>query len=193
MPHAPALGSAAPKTSRPTRAATRAPAHIGQGSSVTTSVTSSSRQVPEGRRGVPQRQDLGVRGRVAAPLPLVVPGGDDPAVRAARRRPTGTSPWASGRAPPRPGPAPMRRVVGDACHGRARRAGRSTRRRSPSAEEVGFEPTVGFPTHDFQSCRFGRSRTPPGARPVPGLARERRTPAVAAALPAAASVRRMHD
>jgi site-specific DNA recombinase len=32
------------------------------------------------------------------------------------------------------------------------------------AERVGFEPTVGFPTHDFQSCRFGRSRTPPGMR-----------------------------
>jgi hypothetical protein len=30
-----------------------------------------------------------------------------------------------------------------------------------AAEEVGFEPTVSFPTHDFQSCRFGRSRTPP--------------------------------
>ena len=30
-----------------------------------------------------------------------------------------------------------------------------------TAEEVGFEPTVGCPTHDFQSCRFGRSRTPP--------------------------------
>ena len=29
------------------------------------------------------------------------------------------------------------------------------------AEEVGFEPTEGFPSHDFQSCRFGRSRTPP--------------------------------
>ena len=29
------------------------------------------------------------------------------------------------------------------------------------AERVGFEPTVGCPTHDFQSCRFGRSRTPP--------------------------------
>src|ERR1700738_4948509 len=27
------------------------------------------------------------------------------------------------------------------------------------AERVGFEPTVSFPTHDFQSCRFGRSRT----------------------------------
>src|ERR1039458_8614640 len=32
----------------------------------------------------------------------------------------------------------------------------------PLAEEVGFEPTEGFPSHDFQSCRFGRSRTPPG-------------------------------
>ena len=32
------------------------------------------------------------------------------------------------------------------------------------AEEVGFEPTVSFPTHDFQSCRFGRSRTPPARR-----------------------------
>jgi len=31
------------------------------------------------------------------------------------------------------------------------------------AEAVGFEPTVGCPTHDFQSCRFGRSRTPPRA------------------------------
>jgi hypothetical protein len=33
------------------------------------------------------------------------------------------------------------------------------------AEEVGFEPTVGCPTHDFQSCRFGRSRTPPRMQP----------------------------
>src|SRR5437016_4753577 len=35
--------------------------------------------------------------------------------------------------------------------------------RAFAAERVGFEPTVSFPTHDFQSCRFGRSRTPPGA------------------------------
>ena len=27
---------------------------------------------------------------------------------------------------------------------------------------MGFEPTVSFPTHAFQACRFGRSRTPPG-------------------------------
>jgi site-specific DNA recombinase len=30
------------------------------------------------------------------------------------------------------------------------------------AEEVGFEPTDPCRSHDFQSCRFGRSRTPPG-------------------------------
>ncbi len=32
------------------------------------------------------------------------------------------------------------------------------------AEEVGFEPTEGCPSHAFQACRFGRSRTPPGLR-----------------------------
>ncbi len=37
-------------------------------------------------------------------------------------------------------------------------------RKHPLAEEVGFEPTEGFPSHDFQSCRFGRSRTPPRIR-----------------------------
>ena len=37
-------------------------------------------------------------------------------------------------------------------------------RKYPVAEEVGFEPTEGFPSHDFQSCRFGRSRTPPQYR-----------------------------
>ena len=30
-----------------------------------------------------------------------------------------------------------------------------------TAEEVGFEPTDPCRSHDFQSCRFGRSRTPP--------------------------------
>ena len=30
-----------------------------------------------------------------------------------------------------------------------------------NAEEVGFEPTDPCRSHDFQSCRFGRSRTPP--------------------------------
>ena len=32
------------------------------------------------------------------------------------------------------------------------------------AEGVGFEPTEGCPSHAFQACRFGRSRTPPGLR-----------------------------
>lgn len=33
--------------------------------------------------------------------------------------------------------------------------------RAFTAEEVGFEPTDPCRSHDFQSCRFGRSRTPP--------------------------------
>src|ERR1019366_569338 len=33
-----------------------------------------------------------------------------------------------------------------------------------AAEEVGFEPTDPCRSHDFQSCRFGRSRTPPKSR-----------------------------
>ncbi len=33
-----------------------------------------------------------------------------------------------------------------------------------NAEEVGFEPTDPCRSHDFQSCRFGRSRTPPKSR-----------------------------
>ena len=33
------------------------------------------------------------------------------------------------------------------------------------AEEVGFEPTEGCPSHAFQACRFGRSRTPPIVSP----------------------------
>ena len=41
------------------------------------------------------------------------------------------------------------------------------------AEGVGFEPTVSCPTHAFQACRFGRSRTPPEGsyRPVPAQIR----------------------
>lgn len=30
------------------------------------------------------------------------------------------------------------------------------------AEGEGFEPSEGCPSHAFQACRFGRSRTPPG-------------------------------
>ena len=46
MPHAPALGSVGPNTIRRMRASTAAPAHIGQGSSVTNRSQSSSRQSP---------------------------------------------------------------------------------------------------------------------------------------------------
>ena len=35
------------------------------------------------------------------------------------------------------------------------------------AEGVGFEPTEGCPSHAFQACRFGRSRTPPGVDSFP--------------------------
>jgi hypothetical protein len=35
--------------------------------------------------------------------------------------------------------------------------------RCQMAERVGFEPTVHCCTHDFHSCRFGRSRTSPGS------------------------------
>src|SRR5262249_55175517 len=45
-PAAPALGSAAPYTRRAIRAATSAPAHMVQGSRVTTTVCPSSRQFP---------------------------------------------------------------------------------------------------------------------------------------------------
>ena len=39
---------------------------------------------------------------------------------------------------------------------------RQTSIQPPWAEGVGFEPTDGCPSHAFQACRFGRSRTPPG-------------------------------
>ena len=51
------------------------------------------------------------------------------------------------------------------------------------AEGVGFEPTEGCPSHAFQACRFGRSRTPPGWRRQgsgksrPNVARLRPAPA----------------
>ena len=46
------------------------------------------------------------------------------------------------------------------------RAGQMNERRT-MAEGVGFEPTVTCATHAFQACRFGRSRTPPGAKKLP--------------------------
>ncbi len=36
----------------------------------------------------------------------------------------------------------------------------------PVAERVGFEPTEGCPSHAFQACRFGRSRTSPDEPPT---------------------------
>ena len=77
VPQAPARGSLAPKTTRRTLAATRAPAHMGHGSRVTTSVTLGEPPAAHGGGGVAQGQDLGVRRRVGGTLTLVVPGGDD--------------------------------------------------------------------------------------------------------------------
>ena len=93
-PAAPAFGSAAPNTTPSSRAAHAAPAHIGHGSSVTTSTHSSSRQLPERGRGVAEREDLGVSGRVAGELALVVTTSNDLAGRrrAATTAPIGTSP-----------------------------------------------------------------------------------------------------
>ena len=77
---APALRSAAPNTTRATWAAQAAPAHIGHGSSVTTSDAPVSRQLAEAGGRVPQGQHLGVGGRVAEALPLVVAAGEEPPV-----------------------------------------------------------------------------------------------------------------
>ena len=74
-------GRTAPKTTRSTRASTLAPAHIVQGSSVTTSVQPVSRQLAAAARRRAQRQHLGVRGGVAALLPLVGRLGEHRAVR----------------------------------------------------------------------------------------------------------------
>lgn len=60
------------------------------------------------------------------------------------------------------------------------------------AERMGFEPTRGCPLHDFQSCRFGRSRTSPpvmldARRPrigtIPRCQRERHRRSNAATMP----------
>ena len=47
------------------------------------------------------------------------------------------------------------------CGGPLARTSRNALTSTCLAERVGFEPTVTCATHDFQSCRFGRSRTPP--------------------------------
>ena len=75
--------------------------------------------------------------------------------------PTGTSPSAPARRASAIASSMAAFVAANSADGSIR----SSRSRVPNcdAEEVGFEPTVGCPTHDFQSCRFGRSRTPPGS------------------------------
>jgi hypothetical protein len=89
---------------------------------------------------IAKRQYLGVRRRVTGEFPLVVSAGDDLTVH----HDDGTN-----------------RDV--AVLGRSSRFNQSQIHRLfvRHAEEVGFEPTVSCPTHAFQACRFGRSRTPP--------------------------------
>ncbi len=68
-PTAPVLGSQAPNTSRSTRAITRAPAHIVQGSTVTASVAPVSRHPsPRAPAAARDGQHLGVRGRITQGL-----------------------------------------------------------------------------------------------------------------------------
>jgi hypothetical protein len=62
----------------------------------------------------------------------------------------------------RPGPlASARNGAGPFAQVRPNKPGRCGTVRTCGAEGVGFEPTVGCPTHAFQACRFGRSRIPP--------------------------------
>ena len=84
MPSAPAFGSTAPNTTAPIARRHAAPAHIAHGSSVTTSMQSSSRHEPARGRGVAQREHLRVRGRVGGALALVVTAGEDVTVVEAR-------------------------------------------------------------------------------------------------------------
>ena len=144
----PAFGSVAPKTRRPTRALTMAPAHIAHGSSVTTSVQSSSRQWPT--TAAASRRARISAWAVGSPVSSrsLWRAAIDFAVAQRRRRRSGRR---RGRAP--------------AAASARRRVHRRRRRRSSAstAEGVGFEPTVGCPTHAFQACRFGRSRIPPGS------------------------------
>ena len=94
-----------------------------------------------------------------SPAPRRVPWGRRSArARCAERRspapsrtttaPIGTSPWAAAAA---------------ACS-RANCIASWSVSGAIAAEGVGFEPTEGCPSHAFQACRFGRSRTPPGAK-----------------------------
>ena len=76
-PANPAFGSAAPNTTRSTRARTIAPAHIAHGSSVTYSVQPSRRHDPVDPTRLPQRQDLRVRGGIPQTLARVAGHGHD--------------------------------------------------------------------------------------------------------------------
>ena len=102
-------------------------------------------QPPGAERGgrVPQGEHLGMGGRVLEALALVVALGDRHAVAQHDRA--------------------DRHVAVPERGGGLRRARAPSRPSSSMAEGVGFEPTVGCPTHAFQACRFGRSRIPPGS------------------------------
>ena len=110
---------------------------------------------------------------IPAQLPFVVTRGDTTSPVDQGYRADGTSPWATAAAclgqrgamaavvvEPASGPLSVRGRSGVGC------GAALVGRRAHVAEEVGFEPTVSFPTHDFQSCRFGRSRTPPERAPL---------------------------
>ena len=113
-----------------------------------------------------------MRGRVAGQLALVVAAGDDLAVDEHDRADGHVAVGERG----------ARLLEASAI--RASPARRTAALQRPSrcivarthrlAEGVGFEPTVSCPTHAFQACRFGRSRTPPGV----GSHRRRRDCAV---------------
>src|ERR1019366_2937999 len=166
----------------------RAPAHIGQGSKVTTRVTSDSRHVPSA-----------LAASDSASISACAVGsrrGSRSLWRAAMGRPpwratapTGTSSWAmAATASSRASPIAASSSSGSSPVARAGDAGCEEAASVPMAETVGFEPTVSFPTHDFQSCRFGRSRTSPTPRAdqefTPGRPRPRQaTPALCARPP----------
>ena len=174
MPQAPFSVLAAPNTTRATRPRAGAGAHRArlEGDHQRGAVEPPRTPLGGGR---PQGEHLGVGGRVAVALPPVA-GASHQLTVDQHGAPIGTSP-ADRRSPPRaPPPSPRRRPrrrtlpAEFAARGRASAwpdglgpsgHGRPERR----AEGVGFEPTVGCPTHAFQACRFGRSRTPPRDHP----------------------------
>ena len=129
---------------------------MGHGSSVTTSVQSVEPPGPDGRGRVAQGQHLGVGRRIAGQLRARCGAGRRTCPSASSTTaPTGTSSCASAaRASSSAMPMASSQSV-------IRQSGPTTQW---MAETVGFEPTVSCPTHDFQSCRFVRSRTSPNPR-----------------------------